>query len=280
MTLQDYSKLPWNFEAFRSFISFEVLQQAASVLCLYDNQEFFENSYVLQKFEEDLSIRTGVEWLPKRNIDSDIIFNTEGNLFRNKARVFSSFYLIELESLINKSQLQITPICKALGTGRISKREFYNEIITRFAYPHPAYEDNWEKWREFDVSIKPFVFMLDILINLYEIAPIHAYYTVTEFAVFAHSNPFYNRTKEIAKNIIESRASEEKSDRKRSDEIDRKIGDLCGFLCMTGYAYYHGNKIYLNLIDVHPTEKVYFFEKRGVINTKIQIQNLIINGKK
>jgi len=90
----DYSKLPWNFEAFRSFISFEVLQQAASVLCLYDKQYFFENNYILEKFEEDLSKRTGVEWLPKRNIDSDILFNTEGNLFRNKARVFSSFYLI------------------------------------------------------------------------------------------------------------------------------------------------------------------------------------------
>jgi len=278
--LKDYSNLPWNFEAFRSFISFEVLQQAASVLCLYDKQDFFDNSYVLQRFEEDLSIRTGVEWLPKRNIDSDIIFNSEGNLFRNKARVFSSFYLIQLDSLINKSQLHITPLCKALGTGRISKREFYNEIITRFSYPHPAYEDNWVKWREFDVSIKPFVFMLDILINLYEIAPLHAYFTVSEFAIFAHSNPFYTSTNTIAKAIISSRSTEEKSVRKRSDEIDRKIGDLCGFLCMTGYTYYHGNRIYLNLIDVHPSEKVYFFEKRGEINTKIQIQKLLTYGKK
>lgn len=276
----DYSKLPWNFEAFRSFISFEVLQQAASVLCLYDKQYFFENNYILEKFEEDLSKRTGVEWLPKRNIDSDILFNTEGNLFRNKARVFSSFYLIELESLINKSQLEITPLCRALGTGRLSKREFYNDIITRFAYPHPAYEDNWEKWRECEITIKPIVFMLDILVRLYEIAPLEAYFTVAEFAAYAHPKPFYSSVNEIAKEIISSRSTNEKIGRKRSDEVDRKIGDLCGFLCMTGYSYYYGNKIYLNLIDVHPAEKVYFYEKRGEVNTKNQIQNLIANGKK
>ncbi len=277
---KDYSALPWNFEAFRNFISFEVLQQAASVLCLNDGQDFFDNSYVLQKFEEDLSLRTGVEWLPKRNIDSDILFNTEGNLFRNKARVFSSFYLIDLESLIDKSQLSITPFCRALGIGKISKRQFYDEIVTRFSYPHPAYEDNWDKWRELNVSIKPFLFMLDILVKLYECSSSDAYFTVSEFASYAHPNPFYSETNSIAKSIIASRNSETKISRKRSDEVDRKIGDICGFLCMTGYTYYQGNKIYLNLIDVHPVEKVYFFEKRGEINTKVQIQTLIEDGKK
>lgn len=276
---QNYETLPWNFEAFRNFISFEVLQQAASVLCLFEGEDIFSNDYQMERFEYELSIRTGVEWLPKRNIDADIHFNAEGNLFRNKARVFTSFYLIDLSCLIERSKLALTPFCKALGTGKLDGRKFYNEIICRFEYPHPAYEENWSKWNAAGIAIKPLVLMLEILIQLYEIKPSESYFTVSEFASFAHPRPFYSDTKSIAKSILEFRTSGEKVERQRSDEVDRKIGDIIGFLCMTGYTYYHGNKIFLNLIDVHPTEKVYFYEKRGEVNTKIQIQNVIKDGK-
>ncbi len=54
--------------------------------------------------------------------------------------------------------------------------------------------------------------------------------------------------------------------------FERKSEICADFFVVTGYSYYHGNRIYLNLIDVHPSEKVYFFEKRGEINTKKQIQ--------
>lgn len=277
---EKYSILPWNFEAFRSFISYEVLQQAASVLCIYEGKDIFNSAHIMEKFEAELTLRTGVEWLPKRNINNDINFNSEGNLFRNKARVFTSFYLIDLKSIIDKETLSITPFCRALGTGIIDKRMFYKEIISRFEYPHPAYEESWDKWNEFKISIKPFIFMLDILVNLYNIESNESYFTVSEFATYAHANPIYSESKKIAKDILLSRSNEVKNKRERSDDVDRKIGDLVGFLCMTGYTYFNGNRIYLNLIDVHPLEKVYFYEKRGDVNTKEQIIKIINDGKK
>lgn len=273
------STLPWNFEAFRSFISFEVLQQAASVIVLFEGKDIFNNGYLMQKFEEEMSIRTGVEWLPKRNIDSGINFNVEGNLFRNKARVLTSFFLVELQSLINKSPLKATDFCKALGSGLIDKRNFYVEVISRFSYPHPAYEDNWERWNTYGITLRPFIFMLDILLKLHDQSSSEAYFSVSEFAQFAHGVPDHEKTKEIASQILNNRSNAESATRTRSDDVDRKIGDLFGFLCMTGFTYYHGKNVYLNLVDVHPEEKVYFMEKRGEINSKKNIQIIVENGK-
>lgn len=271
----DYSQLPWNFEAFRRFIDYRTMQKAASVICLFDGKNLVDNPKNLEEFQETLNDRTGLEWLPKREVSEDIQFNIEGNVFRNKARVLTSFYLFDPRSLEKGNTLKATPFCKALGAGKISEKEFYGTIITRFKYPHPAYDENWSSWKNANIELKPLVFILQILIALHKIDKNQDFISIKEFAEFAHSNPFHDKAQEIAKKIYNARVSKINISRERSDKIDRKIGDIFGFICMTGLCYYIDTGIRLNLIRKNQQENVYFYEQRNQENALEEIEALI-----
>ncbi|EKE05489.1 MAG: hypothetical protein ACD_19C00264G0005 [uncultured bacterium] len=281
-----YNDLPWNFEAFRSFINFEVIQQASSVLCSFEGKELFNSRRLVEEFQNLLTKRTGIDWIPDRNVSEDILFNVEGNVFRNKARVFTSFYLVDPECLKNREPLVLTPFCRALGYGYIGKFEFYKTIIARFSYPHPAYDENWKAWIGANIRLKPFIFILQILLSLHLKGHDNAYISINEFANFAHSNPLHSEIENIVKEILKQRSSGENIKRERSDKIERKIGDLFGFLCISGYTFYKKNDICLNMIDIHPKEKTYFFEKREGFDKYNSINKLItdtleeLNGQK
>ena len=271
------SKLPWNFEAFRSFINYEVLQQAASVLCLFEGKSIFKDPHLLFQFEKKLEKRTGLNWLPERNISQDILFNVEGNLFRNKARVFTSFFLVPPHCIKGKNPLEITQFCKALGKGAVTKNQFYEFIISRYKYPHPAYDENWIKWRAEKIVFYPLKFIISILLELHDHSPSSSFLTIPEFAYFGHPFPYETETRIISKNILNQRKDPQDLSRTRSDKIDRKIGDIFGFLCLSGITFYEGSKIYLNLMDVHPKEMAYFGEKRKGENRKDEIRKIVNN---
>lgn len=260
---KNYGHLPWNFEAFRSFISYEVLQQAASVLCLYEGKDLLESPRTLEDFEETLKNRTGIEWTPKRNVSDEVLFNVEGNVFRNKARVLTSLYLVDPQCLKVGAKLIITDFCKALGFGYLSKKQFYDTMISTYQYPHEAYDANFEAWTKERLRLKPFIFILQILAYLFQADKEQSFISVKEFAEFAHPHPLHELTKSIAKDILSNRKLGKEIKRERSDEVERKIGDLFGFLCMSGFTFYKNSLICLNLVSVHPEEKVYFYEKRG-----------------
>lgn len=271
----DYSSLPWNFEAFRRFLAYEVMQKAASVLCLFEGKMILSSFRELEEFQETLHSRTGLEWIPQRNISEDINFNVEGNIFRNKARVFTSFYLIDPGSLEGESPLVITDFCKALGSGFVSKDEFYKLVLSRYGYPHPAYNDNWDAWTAVCLSLKPFVFTLEILSYLHELDKTQSYLGITEFAEFAHPNPIHGKEKEIAKEIISHRKKGGEIKRERSDRVERKIADLYGFLCISGFCFYKNDNIALNLLGVHPEEKAHFYERRAPIDTFANLREFL-----
>lgn len=258
----DYNNLPWNFEAFRKFIDYSTLQNAASVICLFEDKDILNSPKDLADFEQMMNERTGLDWSPERLVSEDIQFNSEGNLFRNKARVLSSLLLIDPLAFKNGA-VKPTAFCKALSAGFITKDNFYKEIIYRFQYPHPAYDENWQAWNEAGLKIKPLLFILQILTHLAEINPDQAFLTVSEFAEFAHAQPFHDKTKQIAEQIVNFRNSGERIQRQRSDKVERKIGDIFGFICMSQYCYYDKNSIRLNLIGLHPDENVYFSQKRN-----------------
>lgn len=270
------SNLPWNFEAFRNFINYQALQKTASVLCLYDKKEIFKSKRLLLEFQGMLNERTGLEWIPNRNISEDILFNVEGNVFRNKARVLTSFFLLD-SSKLKTNDFHVTNFCKALGYGYIDEHTFYNYIICNFSYPHEAYEENSKSWKIANISLKPLIFILQILLHLYKHERNQAFLTVNEFAYYAHSTPYHEEVDSIAKAIITGRQNNNQPKRTRSDKVDRKINDIFGFLCMSGYTYYDKNTIALNMIDVHPKEKVYFYEKRGDTNLITNLDILLGN---
>ena len=132
--------LPWNFEAFRRFITYEVLQQAAATLQLYDGEMLFANPALMEEFSRRIDIRTGLEWLPKRQVSEGVIFNVEGNLFRNKARVFTSFYIIDPMCLRENTALKITEFGRALAYGYISREDFYRQIFVRLIFDSCFFE--------------------------------------------------------------------------------------------------------------------------------------------
>lgn len=206
--------------------------------------------------------RTGLEWSPERLVSDDVQFNVEGNLFRNKARVLSSMFLIDPIAFKN-GEVKPTEFCKALAAGYIDEGQFYKEIIRRFQYPHPAYDENWQAWKAAGITLKPLLFILDILVCLAESDPGQAYFSVSEFAEFCHSRPIQDKAREIADAILQHRQSGGRIQRQRSDKVERKIGDIFGFLCMSQFCYYDKNSIRLNLVGNNPEEKVNFFQKRG-----------------
>jgi hypothetical protein len=274
---KDFSNLPWNFEAFRRYINYSTLQNTASVLCLFDGRDILSSPKDLSEFEEMMSLRTGLDWSPERLVSEDIQFNTEGNLFRNKARVLTSFYLIDPIAFKN-GEVKPTEFCRALAAGFISKELFYKEIFQRFQYPHPAYDENWTAWKSAGIVLRPLLFILDILINLARINPEQAYLTVSEFAEFGHPHPFQDKAQEIAGKIIEFRRSDKTIQRQRSDKVERKIGDIFGFMCMSQFCYYDKNSIRLNLMGINPEENVYFYQKRGEYDTLNSTNDFLIQS--
>ncbi len=52
---------------------------------------------------------------------------------------------------------------------------------------------------------------------------------------------------------------------------------MFGFLCISGYTYYDGDKIYLNLHDVHPEESTHFWEKRKGIKLISELKKDLFN---
>lgn len=271
----DYSQLPWNFEAFRKFIDYKTLQNAASVICLFENRDILASPKDLEEFEGAMKKRTGLEWSPERLVSEDVNFNVEGNLFRNKARVLTSLYLVDPIVLKNENRVKPTPFCKALGAGYINNHEFYKEIFSRFTYPHPAYDENWQAWTAAGLSLRPLLFILDILVNLAEAGTEQAYLSVAEFAEFGHSNPVQAKAHEIAGSIIENRKNGQRIERQRSDKVERKIGDIFGFMCMSQFCYYDKSLIRLNLIGNHADENVNFTTRRGEYDVLQQTKDFI-----
>ena len=269
------TKLPWNFEAFRKFITFEVLQQSASTLLLYDGVDYSRESEKSRLLSQFLSDRTDLEWVPERQVAEGINFDVEGSVFRNKARVFTSFFILDPIAIQERSQIIVSPFGRALGTGLLSREDFYEESVFRFQYPHPAYEDNWSRWTSAQKSLYPLLYIIQILIELTIENEAENYLEVSELATYGFEDADNSNVSQIASCIISSRGAAERNQRDRSDDVNRKIGDMFGFLCITGKCFYGKKGISLNLIGVSTEDKCHFWNKRGKDSVLITWKQLI-----
>jgi hypothetical protein len=225
----------------------------------------------MEKLNEDLKRRTGKDtWIPARSGSEELQWNIEGDLFRNKGRLLSSLFILRPKGG-SESTLQLLGFGRQLAQGRISEREFYNFIISNFRYPHPAYSENYGKWRSAGRELHPFIFLLQILIKLDELEPSQAYLTRNEIRAHIYPISDHSRVDEICETTL---ARREEKIQPASDStgasntiINRKITDIMGFLCITSYTYYaYGARaIRLNLIGRHPEEKVFFERNRDMV---------------
>lgn len=277
--------LPWNFEAFRRYINYETMQQTAAVISLYEGEDLETYNPKMEEMLEELKLRTGRSWLPERSpYLENIEFNPEGNFYRNKGRLLTSLYIIYPKQLLDKSIIKLTPFGIALGNGHISKKEYYEFILTRYLYPHPAYDDNWQQWNSQNKRLKPFIFILQILVGLYKTGRKSGFVTSAELAMLAYPSSDHHSTtiRSICEKILSERDHPSAS-REYSDQVDRKINDMLGFLCISGFTFYDGSKIRLNLLGVHPGECTHFWEKRSPrgdieANRLRYIENLILDS--
>ena len=152
--------IEWQFEHFKTFTPYEILQQAAAVLMQYEGENTDGSNPQMRHLTDDLIVNTGhPAWMPDRDSEN-LNINMEGSVFRNKARLFSSFLICVPPDLLSsngyKKSVVLTDFGKALALGKIDEENFYRYIIKKFQYPHLAFSD-YEKWVESGITIRPLI---------------------------------------------------------------------------------------------------------------------------
>lgn len=242
--------LVWKFEAFREYLSYEVLRNAAQVLSLYEGEEFsIRNSKVIE-MQNLLSFRTNKNtWMPNRSGEVFINVNLEGDVYRNKGRLLTSMLLIFPKDM-SENKIRLTNFGNALAMGHVSRESFYKFIICNYKYPHPAYNEDYAKWVQKDIVLFPFIIILQVLIELNEKK--QGFILTTEIAYFIYKVPNHKNIKNYVEQIIESREKEEEINVGPSDQVNRKINDILGFLSLSGYISLDKRGKYslnLNMLD-------------------------------
>ena len=99
--------IEWQFEHFKTFTSYETMQQAAAALLLYEGENTDGVNPKMRRLTEELTTNTGhPAWMPDRD-NGNLSFNSEGSVFRNKARLFSMFYICVPPDLLKTKEYRI-----------------------------------------------------------------------------------------------------------------------------------------------------------------------------
>jgi len=276
--------LEWQFEHFKTFTPYEIMQQAAASLYKYEGENTDGTNPKMGRLTDELTLNTGhPAWMPDRE-NGNLNINTEGSVFRNKARLFSVFYICVPPDLLKKEgygkQIMMTPFGKALAEGKVSESEFYAYIVKNFQYPHPAYSD-YNEWKDSGAVVRPFVSIMKALINLFEKGGLNeAYITAAEICEFIQ--PLKDENVEcITESILKARNDGIKT--KYTSDALRKISEMLAFLAIASYVYIDStdskeDKYRLNLVMRHPKEKTLFYLQRsaggagtGTSKTKVNV---------
>lgn len=261
--------IEWQFEHFKTFTPYEIMQQAAAALLLYEGENTDGSNAKMGRLTEDLTINTGhPAWMPDRE-SGNLDINSEGSVFRNKARLFSAFYICVPPDLLKKEgygkQIMLTGFGRALAEGRVSETAFYRYIIKKFGYPHFAYSD-YDEWIKSGNSIRPLLLIMKTLVELFEKkGRTNAYITSSE--VYTFLQPLMSEDCGLAvSKIIEAR--ETGIQQSFSSDKIRKLNEMLAFLAIAGYVYIDStesgeDKYWLNLIMKHPKEKTLFYLQRS-----------------
>lgn len=275
--------IEWQFEHFKTFTPYEIMQQAAAALLLYEGESTDGTNPKMGRLTEELTINTGhPAWMPARE-SGNLDINTEGSVFRNKARLFSAFFICVPPDLLKTEgygkQIMLTGFGKALARGQIKEADFYRFIVQRFQFPHIAYSD-YDEWVKSGVVIRPLVIILKSLVELFEQKGFsEAYITASEICKWLQPLESENVISAVS-SIIDSRNNSMQYN--YSSEQLRKISEMLAFLAIAGYVYIDstGNidKYRLNLVARHPKEKTMFFLQRtaggagtGTSKTKVNV---------
>jgi AlwI restriction endonuclease len=256
----------WQFEHFKTFVSYDIMQPAAACLVVFEGENTDGSNPQMNKLSRMLIERTNhPSWLADRNTGS-LNIDTEGSVFRNKARLFSSLMIVVPPELLRLNNLEkvikLTEFGKALGLGYVSERQYYEFLIKNFQYPHPAYLQDYEDWVNEDANIRPFIFILKVLVDLYEnFGEQQSFLTSNEIFHFLQHETTDSNIESVVDKLIKNR-----EDPQTFSKVDtRKIEEILSFLAKSGHIFIKENTVdmyYLNLLEKHSYEKSYYWEKR------------------
>ena len=260
--------IEWQFEHFKTFTPYATMQQAAASLMLFEGESTDGVNPKMGQLTEELTINTGhPAWMPDRDV-GNLSYNAEGSVFRNKARLFSMFYICVPPDLLKNNgygkQIMLTDFGKALARGEISEEEYYRYIIRKFQYPHLAYSD-YEAWKESGIVIRPLLCIIKTMVILFERAGAsQAYLTASEICRYLQQLTNED-CQPITTVILEKRTSGGESP--LSSGETRKISEMLAFLAIAGYVYIDStepreDKYRLNLIMRHPKENTLVYLQR------------------
>lgn len=263
--------------------------QAAATLLQYEGENTDGSNPRMSRMTRELIANTGhPAWIPRRDT-GNLDINTEGSVFRNKARLFSSFYICVPPELLaaegKPKKIILTEFGKALGQGKIKEKDFYRFIVQRFMYPHPSFDD-YEEWKKTGNTIRPLLFILKTLVELFEKHGKEFMY-LTSAEIYRYLQPLPNENYVKAVQDIMRARNESEIYPYNTDDL-RKINEMLAFLSIAGYVIIDGTqgetKYYLNLIARHPNEKTFFYLERSAggagTGTKKNKINLIDEYKK
>lgn len=276
--------IEWQFEHFKTFTPYQIMQQAAAALAQFEGENTDGKNPKMRHLTEELILNTGhPAWMPDRDSEN-LDINVEGSVFRNKARLFSSFLICVPPDLLNTEEyeksIMLTDFGRALASGKISEEEFYRYIIKKFQYPHLAFSD-YQKWVDANITLRPLLCIIKTLVGLFERAGKVACF-ITAKEIYKHLQTLEDENCDIAVNGI-------LLDRKNSVELPytteqiRKISEMLAFLSIAGYIYIDSSessqdKYWLNLVMRHPKEKTMFYLERsaggagtGTKKTKVNV---------
>ena len=259
---------PWHFEGFRRFLTYGSLQQAAAVLEMVEGAEV-NDRVGMSKLAGDLRLRTGLEWIPVRESMSSITWLVEGNVFRNKKRVLTSTFILDIAAY-EEGEIRLTNFGRSLARGHIDSNRCYQEIIRRYQFPHPAYEENWLWWSNAGKSLKPLCYLLELLLIISEVRQSFEPVTIAEIAAHGGRTPEEALIGEIAKNIVRDGSATTTKHHDRTDDFDRKLADMLGFLSIAGYVAKSGKGYILNPIRTNPETGELVFTPINRMRTMIQ----------
>lgn len=277
--------IEWQFEHFKTFTPYEIMQQAAAALSLYEGESTDGINPKMGRLTDVLAESTGhPAWMPARE-NGNLDINTEGSVFRNKARLFSMFYICVPPDLLkecgNDKAIVLTPFGKALAQGKVSRKEFYKYIVQKFKYPHRAYSD-YETWVKSGVEIRPLLCIIKTLVFIFERGGKNEAY-LTAKDIYYNLQPLTNENCEtIADQILRLRSERKAYGNTSTDQL-RKISEMLAFLAIGDYVYIDSttgddDRYYLNLIARHPKENTLFYLSRtaggagtGTSKTKFNI---------
>jgi hypothetical protein len=242
-------ELTWNIEAFRPYMAFECMQQAASAILLFDGVNYSDNPEALTAIEQSLQNRTGMQWLPERELPIGVNFNAEGNFMRNKGRILTSLGIIHTEEARQNKTLSLTPWGKSLALGLKTKEDYYLHQIKSFGYPHLAYPESARTWNDKNISVKPFLYLLELLVLGSECKPKALMITIEEIAGIAMAEKANYAARDAVADIEEHRtlnlALPPISSNKR-----RNANDLIGFLQLSGLVSRSGSR---SVVELSPS---------------------------